>query len=666
MREIMPPRMPSRALIRWIVVITSCFAVQVSLRAETLDSSVQRRLREATFEVVLGKPEADPLTYEKELPLDLLPFTERTSKYRPVGTAFVIEHDRFVTAAHVVAAGKGSQYGPLAVRDSNGNIYLVDTVTKYSVAEDYAEFTVRNGPRVKPLDTRSRPELNEPVFAVGNALGEGIIIRDGLYTSDTPEERSGRWKWLRFSAAASPGNSGGPLVDRKGRVIGVILRKSPNENLNTAVGIGQVQRGTLESASIESRFTYRFPPMLAGDAAEINEQFPLPKAITDFYAASAAATDAALERIRTGYVATHTARMFPHGEDSVQLLNQLYVAPFPRAIEERSDNGWGVTDPKPQKAQLDHNGFVEWTSLKGFEYVRLRPPDDLAPASIYGDSKLFMDMLLKGLPLRRQVGTDSVRVISLGNAERSSDYKDEYGRTWQVRVWRLPFNDAVILTIGLPTPQGYVAIAKECPSHVQASMTHELESLTGFTYLSLEGTLKEWRNFLAQSQQPDVIHSLDIRFEYGKNFEFRSKRFTLSVPNSVERIDPNSILMLKMTYFRDGDATVWDVGGLYLADTEQKGNWIDVLRRTRPPSSLPNAFTDRWHNLETGAHPYTAIAYTMNGNTRIEAVANAKKVAAGESQIAYTVTVTNEGTQDPQNMKRKLDGVQAGIAVLEH
>lgn len=75
-----------------IVVISSCIVVQVSLRAETLDSSVQRRLRDATFEVVLGKPETDPLTYEKELPLELLPFTERNSKYRPVGTAFVIEH----------------------------------------------------------------------------------------------------------------------------------------------------------------------------------------------------------------------------------------------------------------------------------------------------------------------------------------------------------------------------------------------------------------------------------------------------------------------------------------------------------------------------------------------------------------------------------------------
>jgi serine protease Do len=71
---------------------------------ESLDSSSQRRLREATFEVVLGKPDADPLSYEKPLPLDLLPFAERTGKYTPVGTAFAIGRGRFVTSVRRSAA----------------------------------------------------------------------------------------------------------------------------------------------------------------------------------------------------------------------------------------------------------------------------------------------------------------------------------------------------------------------------------------------------------------------------------------------------------------------------------------------------------------------------------------------------------------------------------
>lgn len=648
-------------------VISLCAALLIgTVRADSLDSSVQRRLHDAVFEVVQGKPDADPLTYEKELPLDLLPFTERTSKYRAVGTAFAIEQNRFVTAAHVVAAGIGSQYGPLALRDANGTIYMVDEVTKYSAAEDYAEFTVRDGPRVKPLNTDTRPSLNEPVFAVGNALGEGIVIRDGLYTSDTPEERSGRWKWLRFSAAASPGNSGGPLIDRKGRVIGVILRKSPNENLNSAVAITQVQHGSHESAGIDSRVTYGFPPMLATEPAEIDEHFTLPKPIADFYMAAAAAHDTAMERIRTRYLTNHAEQIFPHGDASELLLNQLYVAPFPRAIMQRNDATWGVNESSPQKAQLEHNGFVESAAVKNFLYLRLRAPDDLAPASLYGDSKVFMDMLLKALMVRRPVGSDMVRVISLGSAHEDAAYKDEYGRSWQVRGWRVPFNDSVILTVALPTPQGYVVIARGCPSGLQVQTTQSLESLTAFTYVSLQGTLKQWQSYLTQSPRPDLFQSLDIRFEYGKSFEFRSKRLALSVSNSVQKIDPASVLVLKTTYFRDSGSVVWDVGGLYLADPEQRGNWIDVLRRHRPPENLPDNIAERWRAIETGAHPYTAVAYSTNGGTQIETIANARKIASKDSDTAYTVTITREGSVDQAAMKAKLDAATSGIAVLEH
>jgi len=53
-------------------------------------------------------------------------------------------------------------------------------------------------------------------MAVGNALAKALLIRDGLYTSATAEEQDGAGKWIRFSAAASPGNSGGPSSTRRG------------------------------------------------------------------------------------------------------------------------------------------------------------------------------------------------------------------------------------------------------------------------------------------------------------------------------------------------------------------------------------------------------------------------------------------------------------------
>src|SRR5579859_6002402 len=350
---------------RLLLFLAASSFLSGELRAESLDGSAQRRLREATFEVVLEKPVNDPLTYEKALPLELLPCAERVGKYTPLGTAFHIGKGRFVTAAHVMFAALGSPKGAIAVRDQSGKVFAIDRVVKYSSAEDYAVFTLKDPPRVDALDTHERPPLNDPVFAVGNALGEGVIIRDGLYTSDTPEERDGRWKWIRFSAAASPGNSGGPLVDRKGRVIGVILRKSPNENLNVAVAIEQVLKGGEDAALIEGRAPYRFPLMRATEVDDTLERIPLPKPIDEFYDALQSVFLSITRKIHEKYRSAHGERMFPHGADAEQLLHTFYVADFPRMIEERTDGIWSVSDPKPPRFQLDQNGFVETSASYG-------------------------------------------------------------------------------------------------------------------------------------------------------------------------------------------------------------------------------------------------------------------------------------------------------------
>ncbi len=633
--------------------------------AESLDSSVQRHLREATFEVVLGKPEVDPLSYEKPLPLDLLPFAERTSKYRSIGTAFAIGKGRFVTAAHVIAAGYESQYKPIALRDASGKIYIIDQVLKFSVPEDYAVFTLKDAPKVSALDTRDRPALNDPVFAVGDALGEGIVIRDGLYTSDTLEEKAGRWKWIRFSAAASPGNSGGPLVDRKGKVIGVVLRKSPSENLNVAVAIEQVLKGG-DTAVLDTRATYRFPFMLAGETNEFEERFPLPKSIDDFYAASSAAFKDARDKGHAQYLSLHGARMFPHGDDSQPLLHTLYVAAFPRVIEERNDGKWGVTDPKPQREELEQNGYVENAPIPGGKLIRLRIPDGMKWSDLYGNSQLFMDLVLKGLPVRRPVGAETVRVTSMGKAAVDTTVADEYGRTWQLRSWTLPYADSVILALLLPTPQGYIGIVTQSPNFQQAAALDELRSLTPFIYVSFFGTLKQWDAYLSASlEQPAVVKALTVRSDYGKNFSFHSARFDLNVPNSIQKIAAESVLTIKFSYFADHGATVWDVAGLHLGDPEQKANGIDVVRHQEPLPSLPEAFTERWHTLESGSHPYTGTAYTLNGNTRIDAVAGAKSTGGGHRSIIYSAAVVAEGTQDQAKMKHSLDVLQAGLKVLE-
>ena len=366
--------------------------------AAELGTLVQQQIRAATFEVVQLKPPDGEVTYDRPPPMDLIPFQERTDKYRSIGTAFAIGPNRYVTAAHVIDLGGGSQFGPPALRDTAGKVYDIDQVFKFSDRRDFVVFSLRDPPAgAKFLPPGSKPALNTTVYAVGNALGQGVIIRDGVYTSDTPEELDGQWQWLRFSAAASPGNSGGPLVDERGKVVGVVLRKSPAENLNTALPIAELVNAKDNEGRLGGRLPIRLPIIDASETLTIDERFDLPKPLAQLYAT---VWDLSL-RVITGanakLLGDNAEHLFPHGAGSARLLDTIERAAFPQLMHEDPNKVWVSSAPHVETVQLDRNGFVEESG--GF--VRLRAPDGVSLATLYADDKLYMDLLLKAYVVRR-------------------------------------------------------------------------------------------------------------------------------------------------------------------------------------------------------------------------------------------------------------------------
>jgi S1-C subfamily serine protease len=182
-----PDRLLASGRIRISALILSLVMAVPGLAAVTPE--LQRAMRSVTFEVVLKKPTTDPLSYEKPLPLELLPFVERTDLYRSVGTAFALGKNTYVTAAHVMTLAIGSQYGAPALRASDGTVHPSGSVLKFSAHEDFVVFSLADNLEVPALPTTRTRRVDDPVLAVGNALGDGIVIRDGLFTSETPEEQ---------------------------------------------------------------------------------------------------------------------------------------------------------------------------------------------------------------------------------------------------------------------------------------------------------------------------------------------------------------------------------------------------------------------------------------------------------------------------------------------
>jgi 2-alkenal reductase len=146
-----------------------------------------------------------------------------------------------LTNKHVVESATGIDVLLKDGRDFKGSLYGVDTLTDLAIVKvDGA-----SGLSPAPIGTSSALQVGQLAIAIGSPLGVdysnsvtcGIVSalgRDITVTSDTGIAGSTALNGLiQTDAAISAGNSGGPLVDDSGRVIGVTTTQA-----DTAQGIG--------------------------------------------------------------------------------------------------------------------------------------------------------------------------------------------------------------------------------------------------------------------------------------------------------------------------------------------------------------------------------------------------------------------------------------------
>ena len=659
-----------RALLKLLAIVGFALGQAFTVAEGAIDPALQTRLRAATFEVVTKKPERDSLTYEQPLPLDRLPFAERTDKYRSVGTAFAIGPNTYVSAAHVINVGIVSQYGEPQLRAANGDVRAIDQVLKYSDEQDFVVFSLKSPFKAQPLATNRAPVIDAPVFTAGNALGEGIVVREGLLTSLTPEEVNGRWQWLRFSAAASPGNSGGPLLDKQGNVLGVVLRKSANENLNYAAPIALITDAPDKVARLGNYISYQFPVMDEKEGERPNTEIALPKTYAQFANELQAHWFGMVDKLQARLLANNAANMFPRGKGSQEVLHASDATDPLSVIIRKSDGTWTSDGGSASaEATLSRNGKVTLGVLPGAMGAIIRKPDDVPMASFYKDSKAYMDYILKALPLQRRVGTESVRITSLGPALQESVFTDTYGRKWQVRLWNIEFLDAQILSYALPVPEGYESIIRIGSTVDTHEAALDLRTMTAFMDVSLNGNLEQWHAYLAQKDLlPAIFSKINIDFTYGGNFRYKSKRVDLSFPDTLQKVAKNSPLALHFGYFEDHGKVVWDVVSITVEEQASGGRSIAVRRHVKPDAALPDSFQTQWHKLATRAYPYDASAIEVEGDTSAIAIyplPSAPEFDLTKQHVLYEVKYGSQGKHSSEEVKSALTNWFQGLRVHE-
>jgi serine protease Do len=154
-----------------------------------------------------------------------------------VGSGFVISKDGLIaTNMHVVGQGRRLQ-----VEMSDGQTHEVQAVHASDYHLDLAILRVQ-ATDLKPLvlGDSEAVQQGEPIVGMGNPAGLTFSVVQGVVSAIREVEKQ---PMIQVAMPIERGNSGGPLLDRKGRVLGILTLKSlRTENLGFATPVNNLKK----------------------------------------------------------------------------------------------------------------------------------------------------------------------------------------------------------------------------------------------------------------------------------------------------------------------------------------------------------------------------------------------------------------------------------------
>jgi len=177
-----------------------------------------------------SRPDASPLSLQVvsltgDLPdsAALIDYTRNAVVTIPVGTGhgsgFIISQAGLVlTNAHVVGAGDGPVSLQLANgRSVNGRVIRVDREADVALIQlDAGDY------RAAPVGASQSLKVGDAVFAIGTPLNQRFsrTVTKGVVSAFRTD---GSRRLIQSDATVHPGSSGGPLLDDRGRVVGLAM-----------------------------------------------------------------------------------------------------------------------------------------------------------------------------------------------------------------------------------------------------------------------------------------------------------------------------------------------------------------------------------------------------------------------------------------------------------
>jgi len=159
------------------------------------------------------------------------------------GSGFITRSDGLIfTNAHVVEGADQVSVTLPDGRSFRGDVLGGDPLTDVAVVRVVADKLP-----VAPLGNSNDLKPGEWAIAIGNPLGLNNTVTAGIISAVDRTNAVGegqRVPYIQTDAAVNPGNSGGPLINAAGQVIGIntAIRQAPGAGLSFAIPINLAKR----------------------------------------------------------------------------------------------------------------------------------------------------------------------------------------------------------------------------------------------------------------------------------------------------------------------------------------------------------------------------------------------------------------------------------------
>jgi hypothetical protein len=630
-----------------------------------LSSGILQFVDNAVFEVIVKKAKDDPTVYEKELDWDLVPYTIRTDDYYSIGTAFAISKTELITAFHVINLGYTSMvYDRYYIRDSQSRVYEVDQIIAGSNERDFLIFTAKGLSVDNYFQFEREFKTGDPVLSIGNALGEGIVVRNGLILGTVPEEEAGRWKQLKSSADGNPGNSGGPLITPNGKVVGVAVGLKDG-NILYSVPAEVVLDLPRDKLLYRSKFTYGHLILADRMNKTFETQVSLPadylsvnRRLVEAYDQDYAVAMEELFRQSPAYL---------EGPNNAYLLRAVISSSFPELdFVNRNDNNWYLSNLEVKSQQLPDDGLLMHSAVSSsFNLFKIEKPKSMSLKQLSTDPRYVMDMILQNVSTERTMwGNQKYRILSYGDPSSVSEYRDAQGRLWIEAYWLIGFEDKILLMYILPLPDGPVVFMTRQDSDELKVYQWDMRKTCDHIHAAYAAAFDDWDDFIALGKYiPGFLK--DFTFAWQQE----TRRIAFSYPGLSFRAGPevfdwngSSKLFLGPAYYAQESNIEFGIRRILLQRDMRGREYTLLYKNIKPDPKIGAKAAESWEDLLQEKYPF-------DGNPGISAKDNTGSIGAilpmlrPAPDVRYSIYLSMENPQGEDNLRSRLEALQRGIQI---